>query len=108
MKKKSSASQSSAGRSLDYLMTDGRSKLTGPAPMVRATPTLYSLGPLAVQLGRLASNDLSRTRSERKAGRVLEALGLEILAKQAEERGIEGIDRGLIHTHSKRRLSGKR
>ena len=59
----------------------GRSKSTAPVRMVRATPTLYSMGPLAVQLGRWATRDSSLTRSQRKAGRALELLGFRNLGE---------------------------
>lgn len=85
----------------------GRSKSTAPVRMVRATPTLYSMGPLAVQLGRWATNDLSLTHSQRKAGRALELLGLEILAKRAEADGAAKADHASTHTLSKRSSDGK-
>jgi len=80
----------------------GRSKSTEPVLMVRATPILYSMGPLAVQLGRWATRDSSLTRSQRKAGRALELLGLEILAKLEAERGAEKADRESTRIRSKR------
>lgn len=108
MEKKSAESQLSVGHSRECLMTDGRSKSTGHARMVRATPTLYSMGPLAAQLGRWATNDSSRTHSQRKTGRALELLGLEILAKLAEADGVEKTARGSTRILCKRNSSGRR
>jgi hypothetical protein len=89
MRKKSVESQSLVGQSPECLTMAGRSKSTGHARMVRATPTLLSMGPLAVQLGRLATKNSSLTPSQRKAGRALELLGLEIWAKREAENGVE-------------------
>src|SRR5690349_3997366 len=105
---KSAESQLSAGQSQECLTTAGRSKSTEPVRMVRGTPTLFSMGPLCVQLGRWGSRDLSRTPSQRKAARALEQLGLEILAKQAEARGAEQEDLESTRTRNKRKSSGKR
>jgi hypothetical protein len=89
MRKKSVESQSLDGQLPECLMMAGHSKSTGRARMVRATPTLLSMGPLAVQLGRLATRNSLLTRSQRKAGRALELLGLEILAKREVGNGVE-------------------
>lgn len=88
-RRQSAESQSLAGQSRECLTTDGHLKSTGPARMVRPTLTLCSMGPLAAQLGRLGTNDLSRTPSQRKAAQALELLGLEILAKLEADVGAE-------------------
>src|SRR5712664_1426644 len=107
-RRKSAESQSLAGPSAECLTTVGRSKSTAPVRMVRATPTLYSMGHVAEQLGRWATRNSSLTRSQRKAGRALELLGLELLVKRAEGHGTEKADHESIHIPSKRNSSGKR
>src|SRR5258707_15202266 len=94
MKRKSAELPLSGGQSRECSMTAGRLKSTEPVLMVRATPTLLSMGPLAVQLGRWATRDSSLTPSQRKAGRALERLGLELLAKQAEAAGVGKVAHG--------------
>jgi len=99
--RKSVESQLSDGQSRECSMTVGRSKSIEPVRMVRGTLTLCSMGPLAVQLGRLGIRNSSLTRSQRKAARALELLGLEILAKLAEGRGVEKAGRELTPIPSK-------
>ena len=107
IRRKSAESPLSAGPSAECLTTAGRLKSIEPARMVRATPTLYSMGHVAEQLGRWATRNSLLTRSQRKAGRALELLGLELLAKQAEGRGAEKAGRGSTHIPSKRNSNGK-
>jgi hypothetical protein len=85
----------------------GRSKSTGPAQMVLRTPILASMARLGVLLGHSAIRDLSLTRSQRNAGRALEALASNLWVKLAEAHGVEKAGRESTRTHSKRNSSGK-
>ena len=85
----------------------GRSKSTEPVLMVRATPTLLSMGRVAEQLGRWGTKNSLLTPCQKKAAQALELLGLEILAKQAEADGAEKTDRASTHIRSKRNSSGR-
>jgi hypothetical protein len=62
---------------------------------------------LVVLLGRWVTDDLSHTRFQRKVGIALELLGLEILAKQAEDLGTEKAGRASTRIRGKGNSNGK-
>lgn len=85
----------------------GRSKSTERAQMVRATPTLLSMGHVVEQLGRLGIENSLLIPSQRKAARALRLLGLELLEKQAEADGAEKAGHASTRTQCKRNSNGR-
>jgi len=85
----------------------GHLKSIGPVQMVLGMRTVSFMAQLGELLGRSVTNDLSLTRSQRNAGRALEALASNLWVKLAEARGAEKAGRESTRTRNKRNSSGK-